>query len=616
MVQVLFFCLFFSQSLSIIGASRSMALNNPQEEAWRDYVQSVKSREEPRELYGQQEEETKEQVAIRQEFIEAQAKYADDHLSSLNLPNDVEEIIRGYLYPPEMFRVAMGTSYTVRKAGTIKTFVASSRNASYAIFQMEDYSFDVYLLGNKGPVFMKKLQGLARPIIAIAVSPNNQYLFAAQAGLDGKLWNLQTGELLPGDHPLSSDIDHIELVMKRDDILLLIASVPPIARYRRGRSVDIIRLLPTDGPPLFARERADNHSAWVFHSMRLHETEQLLVLQELNDARVFQVGESRCGVYDRHTDIFSSCFNEYQAPPGGLVAGRISLSKKNTLFLLSRWGLSTYQFDYTKQEKAKLLHVQRFSYVRFKKPSTALLSDDGKICAIVTDSDLEVWYLPTETLMYRERRTGTQKIPTGKLSLVQDRIAMVDDQANSVRCYVKNPDFEKYIEMLPSQTLEFMKKTVQKPGQEEAIVVLGQQERRLFAELPPVIQNSLKPRYALEPLASLNSQKQAVVDAIMRQTEQLQTVRPTLSLTPEQEEVWIEMPEAVRKQVSERVQVKRYKRWPWLKIGVTTGILSALIVTDLVSSRISGKELWMKNFGTQILWALSSVLTKTKKLFR
>lgn len=595
MLQILFFCMLFLQSglSDCAAASRAFSQQNLQAMA-------------------QSEVESKEQVAIRQEFIETQGRHADEYLSFLELPYEIEEIIRGYLYAPEMFRMSMGKTYTFRKQGSINAFVANSRTVSYAIFEMADHSLEVYLLGVNGAIFLRSLRGgHSFPVTAVAVSPNNRFLYSkakkqeTDNEFEDKLWNLQTGEILPTNDQ-GEMIDQAELVMQGDDVVLFVGTSLPDLHQRRG--MHMIRMYPLTGPVLFKGENpSDNFNISSFRVTLFEATEQLLTLQELDNAQLFVASDKRFGIYDRPTDTFIPL-----ATPVGLVAGRMSRTHKNRCFLLSQWCLETLELDAAK-EQARIIHRQKFSKIRFKKPSTAILSDDGTMCAIITAFDLEVWYLPTETLVYRQARTGNKAIPTGKLSFVQDRVVMVDDKDFSVRCFIKNPDLERYVDMLPIQNLEFMKSMVQKYGQEETLSVLSKRERQQFAVLPTAVQKRLQAQCMLEPLTELPAKNRAIIDSIMRQAEQLKDVRPTLALTSKQDKVWQEIPEAVRKQLSERFEVKRYTQWPWFKFWGSAA--AACIATDLIYAKASAKPAWIQRSGFYILWCLSQATTQAKRLF-
>lgn len=584
MINLLFLIVFLLQGTPGFAASQSLSQSLPKQE--KNFFIDTRA-----------EVETKEQVELRELFHKEQVKTPDKHLTFLNFPYELEEIIKGYLYAPEMFRVGLGKTYPVFKRGAINAFVASSRTVSYAFLEMEDHSLEVYVLGVGKPILITKLVGQHNtPIIGVAVSPNNKYIYTNQLE-KGNLWHLESGEFIRSISTTFYDSELV-LTMKGDDVALLVGG----GQSARGLGgVAMVRLFPFDEQVLFPNEG----STLARRTSPIAGNDgQLLTLQELDNAQVFVVGTQLCKIYDRNTDRCFDCleitrptfkkirqvgrFGSTTGAPVNLLAGRISRTQKNRLFLLTQWGLLTYRFDYTKGQLAELLQVQKFTRTHFKKPATTILNDDGTLCATIDDSALEVWYLPTETRVFRIERSGKQAIPSCKLVASQDRIAVVDDQTKTVYCFVKEPDLEKHFETLPIEKLDFIQNMIQRYSETQMSIALEERERKIFTSLPQIIQTRLAASCKLKAPQHVSASQHPVFAAIERQN--FRQLRPIKGR-----------------------QQENHKTGLALKIGITMGLITAAVLTDVLTSYKSGKPLWLTGVAAAAFATLTSAAAQAKQ---
>lgn len=515
--------------------------------------------------------ESEEQRSIREQFIQAQEKNPDNHLAVLGFPHELEELVREYLYDPQQFRMSLGETSIIScptNSGVINVLVASSRGAIFSIFQFSDYSLAVSKLGKKSIENTVFLRGLAAPVVAVAASPDGKYLYSREKNMHrdhriGRLWNLETGQCIQcknsyGDRVFFEPVFMGENLLMADDY-----SVQSFFRNRpRGaffKTVGIDRLIPTvqlpqddDGDAL------QQVVSWPVISVPFQE--QVLTLQGLDNVGIFLLSEHQCLLYKPNMIarrvVFSfdelgtkvNCFGNNQPIPVGLLAGRISLQKKNRLFLLTEWGLLTYFFDYTKQDRARLLSTQRFTQVHFSKPANTILSDDGVLCATVTSTTLEVWHLPTETLVYRCARSGNETIPTGKLVLhTNGNLAVVDDVTKKITYFISDADIESHMSKLPMQACNFVEKVAKKHVQIQDVVTLDPAERAVFSALPGKVQKSV---------------------ALQNQL-----------ITVEQED-------PARNQLH-RLHFKKEREWPWTIACMCLGF----VIGDAIRYRM-GKDAW------------------------
>ncbi len=537
--------------------------------------------------------ETKRQKEIREQFFpgENQRRF-DSYLDITNLPHDTLDIVRGYLRDDRDFWVASVQSQVVSEEGAVNAFTVGTKEALYAVFVMADHSLKVQKITSSGAQSIATLRGCRAPVCCVAISPDGKYLCAADDRYL-KIWDLHTHACRATHCSCLKPFSRMEFVTEGNDAFYL------ITHNNGDNRIDM--LLPRIGEVAFVRNAQNEDHSSLYSIDDLRRNEVAFTFQDLGTGRALVVTEHRCSVYDRKHWEFQNAHRSLQELPEYLLAGRISETYQNRLFVLTEQALYTYYFDCTKQEYAQLLSKQPVKKIQFSFPSHVMLSDDGRFCAGISKNYFDLWDLAHEIRLYHVPLTGNQLVQIDKLFFSPQgySFAIVDDATKQVTCHFFDAEIAQHLYSLALADAEFIQNMVQKNA-----LPLNKQERSYFATLPLCVQENLKKTCKPNLLEDLSEQQKRVVDLLLSKPR---TVPPhKVKLTKTGAQKFATLPFALQNEFEKSYDIR--KPWAWWKKTAVTAV-SALAL-DFLASRFITKKPMLAQYAWRFMVGLAAASQK------
>ena len=533
--------------------------------------------------------ETKRQKEIREQFFPGEnQRRSDSYLDITNLPHDTLDIVRGYLRDDRDFWVASVQSQVVSEEGAVNAFTVGTKQALYAVFEMADHSLKVQKVTSGGAQSVATLRGHLTPVCCVAISPDGKYLCAAD-DRDIKIWDLHTCACRATHFSCLLPFSRMEFVTEGNDAFYVMTY--------NDKDCKIDMLLPRIGELAFVRNAQveEDHPA-LFKVEELRNGEVVFTLQDLGARKVLAVTEHHCFVYDRQRWELQNTHRSLQELPEYLLAGRVSETYQNRLFVLTEEALYTYYFDCTKQEYAQLLSKQPIKKIQFSFPAHVMLSDDGRFCAGISKNYFDLWDLAHEIRLYHVPLTGNQLVQINKLFFSPQgySFAIVDDATKQVTCHFFDAEIAQHLYSLALADAEFIQNMVQKNA-----LPLNKQERSHFATLPMCVQENLRKNCKLNLLEDLSMQQKRVVDLFLAKPR---TVPPhKVKLTKTGAQTFAMLPSALQNEFEKSYDIRRPWAW-WKKTAV---IAASALALDFLASRFVTKKPMLVQYAWHFMLSLA-----------